>query len=226
MASGESQSDREKAAAGEAAAELVEAGMRVGLGTGSTVERFLPALARRAPRDIRCVATSAATEAQAAALGLPVEPFETLERLDIAIDGADEVDPDGWLIKGGGGALLREKVVAAAAERFVVLVSAEKLVPRLRRALPLELLAFGLAATLAELGSATLRAGAPPSPDGGRIADLAVPLDDPAALARRLDAIPGVVGHGLFPPAMVAELFVAGRRVAPAELPDLIAAAG
>lgn len=222
-------SEREKAAAGEAAAELVEAGMRVGLGTGSTVERFLPALARRAPKGIRCVATSKATEAQAASLGIPVEPFEALDRLDITVDGADEVAPDGWLIKGGGGAHLREKIVAAAAERFVVLVSSEKLVPRLARAVPLELMRFGLPATLAELGSAQLRDGAPPSPDGGLIADLVAALDDPAALARRLDAVPGVTGHGLFPPAMVAEVVVGdlgapsgARRVRRDELPGLI----
>lgn len=198
--------DEEKDEVGAAAAELVEPGMRVGLGTGSTVDRFLPALARRAPRDLRCVATSTATEERALALGLPVEPFDDLTRLDIAIDGADQVDSAGWIIKGGGGAHVREKIVAAAAERFVVIVSSDKLVDRLHGPVPLELMAFGLAATLARLGSARLRDGAPPSPDGGLIADLDGPVDDPERLSALLDATPGVIGHGLFAPALVAQV--------------------
>ena len=101
-------SDTEKRLAAEAAAELVEEGMAVGLGTGSTVAHLLPALARRGLRGIRCVATSVATEVQARELGIAVEEFGELERLDIAIDGADQVAADGWLIKGGGGAHLRE----------------------------------------------------------------------------------------------------------------------
>ena len=113
--------DDEKRLAAEAAAELVESGMTVGLGTGSTVAHLLPALARRGLTDLRCVATSVATEEQARGLGIPVEDFDSLQRLDIAIDGTDEVTPDGWLIKGGGGAHLREKIVAAAADRFVVI---------------------------------------------------------------------------------------------------------
>ena len=104
--------------------------MAVGLGTGSTVEHLLPALARRGLSGIRCVATSVATENQARELGIPVEEFGALERLDIAIDGTDQVTPDGWLIKGGGGAHLREKIVAAAAERFVVIADSSKPVER------------------------------------------------------------------------------------------------
>ena len=107
--------DAEKRAAAEAAAELVRDGDKVGLGTGSTVAPMLPALAAR-KLNIRCVATSIATEVAARALGIEVEPFEQLDRLDIAIDGADQIDPDGWLVKGGGGAHTREKVVAAAAD--------------------------------------------------------------------------------------------------------------
>src|SRR5215472_16393195 len=95
--------EREKRLAAEAAAELVEDGMTIGLGTGSTVAHLLPALARRGLTDIRCVATSVATEEQARELGVPVEEFDSLRRLDVAIDGTDEVTPDGWLIKGGGG---------------------------------------------------------------------------------------------------------------------------
>src|SRR3954462_5627241 len=112
--------DAEKRAAAEAAAALVEDGSTVGLGTGSTVAHLLPALARRQLR-LRCVATSLATETAPGALGLEVEPFERLDRLDIAIDGADQVDPGGWLVKGGGGAHTREKIVAAAGGRLLVL---------------------------------------------------------------------------------------------------------
>src|SRR4051812_46734911 len=183
--------------------------MRVGLGTGSTVRHLLPALAERGLRGLRCVATSTATAEQAAALGLPVEPFDTLERLDLAIDGADQVAPDGWLIKGGGGAHVREKIVAAAAERFVVIVDERKVVEALGPPVPLELLPFGLAATLDAAAPATVRAGAPPSPDGNVIADHHGPVGDPAALAARLDAVAGVVGHGLFPAALVSEVLIA-----------------
>ncbi len=161
--------DDEKRLAAEAAAELVEAGMAVGLGTGTTVAQLLPALAARR-LDIRCVATSLETEQAARDLGLPVEPFESLDRLDLAIDGADQVSPDGWLVKGGGAAQTREKIVATAADRFVVIVSSDKLVERVAPPVPLELFAFGLRATLRALGSATLRDTAP-TLDGGRIAD-------------------------------------------------------
>lgn len=200
--------EAEKRAAAHAAAELVEDGMRVGLGTGSTVAYLLPALAAR-ELSLRCVATSVATEQAAKALGLAVEPFDTLEALDIAIDGADQVAPDGWVVKGGGGAHTREKIVALAATRFVVIASSDKDRPRLEPPVPLELLPFGLAATLHALPHATVRAGAPASPDGGVIADLHEPFDDPALLAAHLDAIPGVVEHGLFPAAMVSDVLVA-----------------
>jgi ribose 5-phosphate isomerase A len=203
--------DDEKRLAAEAAAELVESGMTVGLGTGSTVAHLLPALARRGLADLRCVATSPATEAQARSLGIPVEEFNALLRLDIAIDGTDEVTPDGWLIKGGGGAHLREKIVAAAAARFVVIADSTKPVERLRGPVPLELFTFGLASTLARLGDDVApRPSSPPSPDGGLIADYRGPgLDDPATLAARLDADAGVAAQGLFPPNLVSDLFVA-----------------
>jgi ribose 5-phosphate isomerase A len=199
--------EREKQAAAEAAAELVTDGMTVGLGTGSTVAHLLPALARRGLRGLRCVATSMATERQARELGLPVEPFAELDHLDIAIDGADQVTPDRWLIKGGGGAHTREKIVAAAADRFVVVVSSDKLVDALSPPVPLELLAFGLPATLRLVAPATLRDAAR-SPDGGVIADFTGAFDDPAALARRLAATPGLVDHGLFEPCLVADVVV------------------
>jgi ribose 5-phosphate isomerase A len=205
-----SAADTEKRLAAEAAAELVESGMTVGLGTGSTVAHLLPAIASRGLTGIRCVATSVATENQARELGIPIEEFDSLTRLDIAIDGTDEVTPDGWLIKGGGGAHLREKVVAAAAERFVVVCDSSKPVEALSWPVPLELFGFGAASTLERLGSEVKLRDAPPSPDGGVIADYHGPgLDDPSTLAARLEADPGVAAHGLFPPDMVSDVYVA-----------------
>ena len=196
----------EKRVAGEAAAELVEDGMSVGLGTGSTIAFFLAALGRR-QLGLRCVATSLQTETAARGLGISVEPFDELERLDLAVDGADQVAPDGWLVKGGGAALTREKIVAAAAKRFVVIVSSDKLVESIGPPIPLEILSYGARSTLARIGPAELRE-VPPSPDGGLIADYRGAVDDPAALAARLSAAPGLVEHGLFPPELVSEVIV------------------
>jgi ribose 5-phosphate isomerase A len=196
----------EKRLAAEAAALLVEDGMLVGLGTGSTVAWFLPALARRGLR-LRCVATSLQTENAARELGLAVEPFDEIERLDIAVDGADQIAPDGWVVKGGGAAHTREKVVAAAAERFVVIASSDKLVEAIGPPIPLEILTYGARATLALCEPVELR-GVAPSPDGGLIADHLGPVDDPRALAERLSAVPGVVEHGLFAPELVSEVLV------------------
>jgi ribose 5-phosphate isomerase A len=204
-----SDADAEKRLAAEAAARLVEDGMTVGLGTGSTVAHLLPALAGRGLEGIRCVATSVATEEQARGLGIPVEEFSELRRLDIAIDGTDQLTPEGWLIKGGGGAHLREKIVAAAAERFVVIADSTKPVKRLAGPVPLELFAFGLESTLARLGGdVDLRDGAPRSPDAGVIADYTGAVADPAALSAQLEADPGVAAHGLFPPDMVSDVLV------------------
>jgi len=197
----------EKRAAAETAAAMVENGMLVGLGTGSTVAELVPVLGARR-LDITCAATSPATEEQAVAHGLLVKPFTDIDRLDLAIDGADQVDPAGWLIKGGGGAQTRERIVAAAADRFVVILSSDKPVDRLHAPVPLEILSFGLAATLRELPGAVLRR-APLTADGGVLADYHVEVDDPAALAAMLDAVPGVISHGLFPPAMVSTVFIA-----------------
>jgi ribose 5-phosphate isomerase A len=202
----QSQSETEKRVAAEAAAELVEDGMKVGLGTGSTVAFLLPALAARA-LSIHCVATSPATEEHARQLDIDVGPFEGVGRLDIAIDGTDQVTPDGWLIKGGGGAHFREKIVAAAADRFVVIADSSKPVEELSPPVPLELAKFGLAATMREIGEVDLR-GVPESPDGGLIADYRGTVGDPADLAALFSATPGVVEHGLFPPQLVTEVLV------------------
>ena len=200
--------DDEKRIAAEAAALLVEDGMTIGLGTGSTVAHLLPAIAARGLSGIRCVATSVATEDQARELGIPVEEFSELDRLDIAIDGTDQVTPDGWLIKGGGAAHQREKVVAAAARRFVVIADSSKPVDLLSAPVPLELLAFGLRSTLARLGAEVELREAPRSPDGGVIADYRGEIGNPATLAIRLEADPGISSHGLFPPDMVSEVLV------------------
>jgi ribose 5-phosphate isomerase A len=204
-------SDEEKRVAAEAAAELVGPGMRVGLGTGTTVAHLLPAIARRRLPDVVYVSTSPATEALALQLGLRTASFDDVIELDLAIDGADQVTPDWWLVKGGGAAHTREKLVAAAAARFVVIVDSSKLVDALHAPIPLELVGFGVASTLARLratvGDVDLRNVAP-SPDGGVIADYHGEIGDPARLAERLATTPGVVEHGLFPPEMVSAVCV------------------
>jgi ribose 5-phosphate isomerase A len=199
--------DRKRAAA-EAAAALVLDGQRVGLGTGSTVAHLLPALAARGLR-LSCAATSPATERLARELGLDVRELDELGELDVAIDGADQILPDGWLVKGGGGAHTREKIVAAAARRFVVIASAEKAVATLQPPVPLEILAFGAGRTLAALGQARLREQAPHTPDGNLVADYLGPVDDPRRVAGWLAGVPGVVEHGLFAPELVSDVLIA-----------------
>jgi ribose 5-phosphate isomerase A len=200
----------QKRAAAVAAAELVEDGMYVGLGTGSTVAYLLPALAARGIEGVRYAASSPATTAAAVTAGLAVhDPNELDRRLDLVIDGADQIAPDGWLIKGGGGAHTREKVLAAAAARFVVIASAEKAVDALRAPVPIEILRFGAPWTLQALAPAKLR-DRPPSPDGNLIADYLGAIDDPTTLAARLCATPGLVEHGLFDRRMVSDILIAG----------------
>jgi ribose 5-phosphate isomerase A len=202
--------EHEKKLAAEAAAQLVEDGMVVGLGTGSTVAYLLPALAVRG-LDLCCVATSPATEHIARELGIKVESFRgagALARLDIAIDGADQVARSGWLVKGGGAAHTREKAVAAAADRFVVIVSSDKMVDTLKPPVPLELLEFGLAAALKRLGTVRLR-DVPASPEGGIIADYTGEFEHPEELALRLSCTVGVVEHGLFGAELVSDVIVA-----------------
>jgi ribose 5-phosphate isomerase A len=200
--------ERGKRAAGAAAAELVEDGMTLGLGTGSTARWFIAAVGDlvRAGMNLRGVATSRHSEAQARHEGIPLIELGR-HGVDLAVDGADSVDPDLRLIKGAGGALIREKIVAAAARRFVVVVDSSKLQQRLGGPLPVELVEFGWQATLAALESTGtvfhLRrdaAGAPVLSDNGNlIADARVEVvEDPEGLAEQIEAVPGVVGHGLF----------------------------
>ena len=207
--------DTEKRVAAEAAALLVEDGMHVGLGTGSTVAFLLPAIAARG-LNITCVATSVRTEDAARELGMKVANAAEVDHLDLAIDGADQIAPDWWIVKGGGAAHTREKIVASMADRFVVIADSSKTVDGLHAPIPLELLKYGLANTLRLLNDVTLR-GVPDSPDGNVIADYQGDASDPVNLAAWLGSVPGVVEHGLFPPSMTSEILI-GRGDAVEEL--------
>ncbi|PZU06590.1 ribose-5-phosphate isomerase RpiA [Sphingomonas sp.] len=196
--------DAEKAIAAEAAVAMVEAGMLVGLGTGTTAAHAISALGRRAAGGlkVRTVATSLATARAAGAAGLAVLDFADCAAVDLAIDGVDEIDPSLRAIKGGGGAMLREKIVASAAARMIAIADGSKPVPVLARAVPVEILPFARASVLAALrrlgGDPALRAGAA-SDQGNLLADCRFPdLGDPAALALAMAAIPGLLGHGIF----------------------------
>lgn len=199
-----------KQLAAERAVQLVEDGMTIGLGTGTTAYyaiRRIGALVRGGLR-IRAIATSLASERLATTEGIPLATFAELAgRLDLTIDGADEVDPELRLIKGGGGALLREKIVAAASDRMVAIVDEGKLVKRLGAfPLPVEIVPFGREATMRRLDELGCRsvlrlAGDEPfrTDNGNFVADCAFGMiADPERLAARLNQIPGVVEHGLF----------------------------
>jgi ribose 5-phosphate isomerase A len=203
---------RQKERAGRHAAALVQDGMGVGLGTGSTVRFALVALAERR-LDIACVATSRRTEELAAQLGLRLVPPDGVLRLDLAIDGADEVDPQCHLIKGGGGAHAREKIVAAMADRFIAVVDDGKRVERLGAfGVPLEVLSFApgfVEARLRASGALRVTRRGERSDNGNLLMDAHFgPIDDPPALAQRLCALPGIVEHGIFPAAMVERVVV------------------
>ena len=216
--------EQAKIDAGERAAELVESGMAVGLGTGSTAvwaTRRIGELVRDGRlRDVAGFPTSATTEAEARRLGIPLLPPELPFDLDLTIDGADEVDPALDLIKGGGGALLHEKTAAQASRRVVIVVDEGKRSPALGTAhpLPVEVTRYGWRAQarfLESLGArATLRAGAGGEPfatdEGNLILDCDFgPIADPRALADQLDSRAGIVEHGLFL-GLATDLIVAG----------------
>ena len=198
--------DDDKRVAAEAAVAEIAPGMLVGLGTGSTARFAIDALGRRVREGlaIRAVATSEASERQARALGIEILDFAGVERVDLTIDGADEIDDQCRAIKGAGGAMLREKTVAAASRRMVVIADGSKHVAALGAVpVPVEILQFACASVLAVLGGApVLRLtddGEPYRTDNGNwIADVRYGLDDPRAVAQRLDSLPGVLGHGLF----------------------------
>jgi ribose 5-phosphate isomerase A len=200
---------------GERALEYVTSGATVGLGTGRAATAFVRALGAKVKQGLRVrgVATSRVTAQLAAELGIPLVELAGVERIDVTVDGADEVSPTLDLIKGWGGALVREKIVAAASSRLVILVGSEKVVPVLgtRGKLPVEVVPFGLeycARRFKELGLAAeprRAAGGGTDPalfvtdNGNRILDCAVaPIEDPERLEAFLLATPGVVGTGLF----------------------------
>jgi len=198
-----------KRAAAFAAVDEVEDGMLVGLGTGTTANFAIAALGQRVAWGLRVttIATSLATGRAAIAAGLPVLPFDTLAKLDLAIDGADELDPQLRAIKGKGGAMLREKIVAAAAARMILIVDAGKQVPRLGRGvLPVEVLPFAAAFVsdrIEHLGATVSRRMTGDSSyrtdQDNVVLDCRFhSIDDPQELASALSVIPGMLGHGLF----------------------------
>jgi ribose 5-phosphate isomerase A len=205
--------DEQKRAAGEAAAELVEAGMIVGLGTGSTAAWFVKALAART-KDIRGVPTSEATATLARDLGLTVVELDSVQEIDLTVDGADEIGPGLSLIKGGGAALLREKLVWEASRRCVCIADAAKPVKLLGQfALPIEVVRFGHTHTARRIADIAVEFDMPPArlrmtegrggpvlTDGGNVIyDMKCGrIEDPAALAAALKGLTGVVDHGLF----------------------------
>lgn len=195
----------------------VRSGMRLGLGTGSTARHFVDLLGQKVAEglDVICVPTSEATARQARELNIPLSDLETLDRLDLTVDGADEIDPALNLIKGAGGALLREKIVAASSDAMIVIADSSKCVDALggNFPLPIEVNRFGLGATrrsvadiLTAFGTDTwlkLRgeeSGAPFVTDGGHLILDAFfgRISQPEALSSDLLKIPGVVEHGLF----------------------------
>jgi ribose 5-phosphate isomerase A len=192
------------------AAALVTSGMVVGLGTGKAASAFIESLGRSVQSGlaIRGVPTSESSAQLARRLGIPLTTLDEVAELELTVDGADEVDPQGNLIKGYGGALVREKIVAAASRKLVILVGDEKLVPRLgsRGKLPVEVVQFGLAATTRHLAALGLRPQLRQSgsqslltDNGNYIVDCGTDvIDEPADLDRAILAIPGVVGTGLF----------------------------
>ena len=207
-----SDAEAQKRAAGEAAAALVESGMVVGLGTGSTAAWFVKALGARS-LDITCVATSTATAELAASLGMTVAELGDTREIDLTVDGADEVGPGLALIKGAGGALLREKLVWEASRRCVVIADAAKSVTTLGKfPLPIEVVAFGHKTTALRICDALsefdigiaprlrMKDGVPVRTDcGNLIYDAACGrIEEPAALAFALKSVTGVVDHGLF----------------------------
>jgi ribose 5-phosphate isomerase A len=209
---GLSPQDAKKKRAAEHAVTLIDKGMKVGLGTGSTAKFAVLALARRVREEklrVHGVPTSEATRKLAEENGVPLLSFDDVERLDLCFDGADEADPQLNLTKGGGGALLREKVVAYASERFYCVVDDGKLVDKLHAfPLPVEIVPFAVRVVeraLVRLGAQpTLRKKAGSADtyvtdNGLWILDCKMsPIEDPPTLARALSSIPGVAEHGLF----------------------------
>jgi ribose 5-phosphate isomerase A len=221
--------DQHKQRAAHHAVSLIESGMKIGLGTGSTARFAVAALGERIRREglrVKAIPTSEATRKQAEEEGIPLVSFEHVDGLDVCFDGADEVDPQLNLTKGGGGALLREKVVAFSSARFYCVVDEGKLVEKLHAyPLPVEVIPFAANVVERELrklgGEPTLRRredGVVVTDNGLWILDCRFPpMNDPPLLAKALSSIPGIAEHGLFC-GMVHELIVGtdtGTRVIP-----------
>lgn len=215
MSSSDKENEALRAAAGAAAADLVEPGMVVGLGTGRTAEAFMLRLAERVRQGLSVygIPTSYRTAAFARNHDIVLTDLEVYPTPDLAVDGADEIDASLGMIKGGGGALLREKIVACASRQMLVLVDATKVVQTLGAfPLPIEVVDFGVAATMRHVEHAAAACGlsgrievrggdaVPFRTDGGNlIIDASFErIDDPERLAAALKAVPGVVEHGLF----------------------------
>jgi ribose 5-phosphate isomerase A len=208
--------DEAKRLAAARAVDLVQPGMKLGLGTGSTAAHFVDLIGARVAKglDVICVPTSEGTRVHAERLGIPLATIDEVPELDLTVDGADEFDPKLRLIKGGGGALVREKIVAVASQRMVVITDASKSVAVLGKfPLPVEVNIFGLETTrrmIARVAAASgcsgeirLRAGVNGAPfisdNGHYIVDcLFGAIPDPEDLSTRLWSVPGVVEHGLF----------------------------
>lgn len=199
----------EKRLAALAAADEVRPGMTIGLGTGSTVAELIPILASRIHDGLHilAVATSEATATAARVAGIAIMPFEDRSRIDLTIDGVDEIDKSFRAIKGGGGAMLREKIIATASRRMIAIADSSKYSAEIgSRQVPVEILPFARSFVLASLealgATPTLRTVAGQlarSDQGNLLADCAFPqLSDPAATAIQLSTIPGLLGHGLF----------------------------
>lgn len=220
--------DELKRAAAEAAVAHVASGMKLGLGTGSTARHFVDAIGRKVKQgwELVCVPTSEATRKQAESLGIKLTTLDETPVLDVTIDGADEIDGELRLIKGGGGALLREKIVASSSRKMIVIADASKKVATLGKfALPVEVVSFGIRATAIKIdqafawtrneGPVTLRMrdGKPFVTDNGNvILDCALGrIENADKLAAALSSIPGVVDHGLFI-GMASLAIIAGER--------------
>ena len=221
----QSEQNQWKKCAAEAAAQIVEDGMTLGLGTGSTAALFVSALARRLVAEglrVAGIPTSEQTAKLARGLNVPLATFGEHTEIDLTVDGADEIEAGALnLIKGHGGALLREKIVAAASKRMVVIADETKLVERLgsRHSVPVEVVQFGWEVTeekLRQLGAATsLRRGEDAKPfltdTGNFIIDCSFgPMDNPKEIAHRLDHVVGLVEHGLFL-GFASQVFLGGR---------------